>query len=185
MPSPIGHALGGLAAGSLVARGMGRAEMVAFAVAGALADVDFLLPITHRGPSHGLGAAVLVFAVVAVVTARVRLAAAIAAAYASHTLLDWLGADGSSPRGLMALWPVTQTYYVSGLDLFAAVDRRYWLQGFWTRNALAVVREIALLAPAAVICASAGRPWRSCRRRATAPPRASRGSSAPGPSGHR
>ena len=36
-----------------------------------------------------------------------RRALAITAAYATHTLLDWLGADSSAPFGIMALWPVT------------------------------------------------------------------------------
>jgi membrane-bound metal-dependent hydrolase YbcI (DUF457 family) len=122
-----------------------------FALAGAVADVDFLLPLQHRGPSHSLGAAVLVFAASLVATRKVRPALAIAAAYASHTLLDWLGADSSSPHGLMALWPVSATYYVSGLDLFSAVSRRYWLPGFWRSIGLAVAREILILGPIAAI----------------------------------
>src|SRR5688500_11155781 len=100
MPSPIGHALGGIAVGSALS-GRTRWGMLAiFALAGAVADVDFLLPLQHRGPSHSLGAAALVFATSLAVTRQARMALAIAAAYASHTLLDWLGADSSSPHGL-------------------------------------------------------------------------------------
>ena len=40
-----------------------------------------------------------------------RRALAIAAAYATHTLLDWLGTDSAAPFGIMALWPVTDDYY--------------------------------------------------------------------------
>ena len=121
------------------------------AIAGAVPDVDFLLPIQHRGPTHSLGAAVLVFAAAVAVTGKFRTALAIGAAYASHVLLDWLGADSSSPHGLMALWPLSTTYYVSGLDLFDAVSRRYWLPGFWPLTGLAVLREILLVGPLAAL----------------------------------
>lgn len=154
MPSPIGHALGGLAAGCVVAPRVGWAYLVLFAIAGTLPDLDFLLPIRHRGPSHSIAAAALVF-VAAFVALRVReagrtslqLAAAVGAACLSHTLLDWLGEDTSSPRGLMALWPFSNAFYVSGLDVFNAVDRRYWMPGFWRGNAIAAAREIAILGP--------------------------------------
>lgn len=156
MPSPIGHALGGIAVGALITRRPGWRVVAVCAVAGALPDLDFLLPVRHRGPSHGLGAAVVAFAValgIAVVRGRAgnrwRTAAAVGAAYASHTLLDWLGADSSSPRGLMALWPVSNTYYISGIDLFNAVDRRYWTAGFWIRSTITLLRELAILAPLA------------------------------------
>lgn len=75
---------------------------------------------THRTYSHSLGAAAIVWLVVAVIAWRLRLpvvrtASVCAAAYASHVLLDWLGRD---TRGLMALWPLSRRDYRSGLDLF-------------------------------------------------------------------
>ena len=147
------------------------------ALAGALPDIDFLLPLRHRGPSHSVGAAVLIATATLALSgplrgaARWRTAAAVGVAYLSHALLDWLGADSSTPRGLMALWPVSHTYYVSGVDLFNAVDRRYWLPGFWTRNLVALARELAILGPLAAISVSAARPWHSYPRRAARPPR--------------
>lgn len=78
-----------------------------------------------------------------------RLSVAIAAGYGTHTLFDGLGADSSAPRGLAAMWPFSSAFYISGLDVFDSVDRRYWLGGFWRRNTMAVAREIALLAPLA------------------------------------
>jgi hypothetical protein len=177
MPSPIGHALGGIAAGSLVIRSPGWRTLAVFGAAGMLADVDFLLPLQHRGPSHSIAAGVLAFGVALAVMSlrdgpahRVRLAWAIGAAYLSHSLLDWLGEDTWSPRGIMALWPFSSAYYVSGLDVFNAVNRRYWMPGFWRGNAIAAAREIAIMGPIALISVSAGRPFRSGRRRATAPP---------------
>src|SRR5687767_11967492 len=100
MPSPIGHALAGIAAGWLIdppdtrpndrnLRGtLTRAAI--FALAAMAPDLDLLVG-AHSGPTHGLGAAVIVGAVVWVWSRRrdgSRTApAAVAAAYASHTLL--------------------------------------------------------------------------------------------------
>ena len=183
MPSPIGHALGGMAVGALISGRPGWRLAAACAVAGALPDVDFLLPIPHRGPTHSFGASVLVFAgVFAVLSFRrdyarrlgsasaVRAASALALAWASHVALDWLGADSSTPRGVLALWPVSDVFYVSGLDVFNAVDRRYWIPGFWARNVLAVLRELLILGPIAAISVSAGRRVRSYRPRGAVPP---------------
>jgi hypothetical protein len=69
------------------------------------------------------------------------------AAYATHTLLDWLGTDSSAPIGIMALWPVSRGYYESPFHVFMAISRRYWLPDFWMFNARAVARELALLGP--------------------------------------
>src|SRR4051812_34061480 len=111
MPSPLAHALGGIAAGWLVAPAASghatRVRLAAFAAAGAAADLD-LLAGGHRGPTHGLGAAVLVGIVVWASGTRAggsaavagRFALAVGLAYASHTLLDWLGRDTSPPIGL-------------------------------------------------------------------------------------
>jgi membrane-bound metal-dependent hydrolase YbcI (DUF457 family) len=156
MPSPVGHALGGIVTGVLLSRRIGWKRLVIFGLAGALPDIDFLLPMPHRGPSHSIGATAAVFAAVLVVLSMqrrgeppVRLAAAIAAAYGSHVLLDWLGADTWTPHGLMALWPLSSAYYVSGFEVFTEVSRRYWLPDFWRVNALAVVREMVILGPLA------------------------------------
>ncbi|MDQ3487565.1 MAG: metal-dependent hydrolase [Acidobacteriota bacterium] len=177
MPSPIGHALGGMAVGALISGRPGWRIAAACAVAATLPDLDFLLPLQHRGPTHSIGATALVFAGAAGMLSlhpgqaeRRRTAVAVALAYASHVLLDWLGADSSTPRGVLALWPVSDVFYVSGLDVFNAVDRRYWTQGFWTRNALALARELVILGPVAAICASAGRRVRSYQPRGATPP---------------
>jgi len=156
MPSPLGHLLGGVVVGSFASRRPAWALIAACSVAAALPDVDILLPIAHRGPTHSVAAACIVFGGTLVVLSRsrwkgdrVRLASAIAVGVLSHILLDWLGEDSSRPRGVMALWPLSTAYYISNLDIFAAVDRRYWLPGFWQRNITALARELAILAPLA------------------------------------
>jgi inner membrane protein len=160
MPSPVGHALAGISAGWLVDRPGSLARTVVFGLAGTVADVDLLFG-AHSGPTHGLGAAVIAGMLVAAVLSvrlraeatrsakegAMRFCAAVMAAYASHTLLDWLGTDSSPPIGIMALWPFSRDYYESHLHVFRAISRRYWLPEFLVSNARALVGELAILLP--------------------------------------
>jgi inner membrane protein len=160
VPSPVGHILGGIAAGLVAAPASDRRTLAVCAFAGAIADVDLFLPVPHRGPLHSLAAAVVV-GIVALVIVRLsrsphhpsRLALGVGAAYASHVLLDWMGADSSTPRGLMALWPLTSDYFISDVTVFRAISRRYWLANFWWGNTLAVLQELAVLGPAVALIA--------------------------------
>jgi membrane-bound metal-dependent hydrolase YbcI (DUF457 family) len=164
MPSPVGHALGGIAAGWLVENlrgaraGPAITTMAAFAGAGMLPDVDLVFGV-HRGPTHSLSAALIAGLAVFALTRRVVFAAAFAAAYASHTLLDWMGHDTTPPIGMTALWPFDRSYHQSRLHLFDAVSRRYWLPGFWAHNFAALARELAVLVPVVAIIGL----WRSFR----------------------
>jgi len=127
-----------------------------YAALGMAADLDLLVG-AHSGATHGLGAALIVGATVWVVlrirgvSRVVRTACASAIAYASHTLLDWLGTDSSPPIGIMALWPFSREYYESPWHIFMAISRRYWLPEFWTFNLLALGRELLILVPLAGI----------------------------------
>jgi membrane-bound metal-dependent hydrolase YbcI (DUF457 family) len=173
MPSPVGHAIAGVAAGWLIAPGARREQILrvaAFALAGTIADLDLLVG-SHRGPTHSLAAAVLAGVATWIWCASgmarrpvngagprverdgwaLRLALAITAAYATHTLLDWLGTDTSSPIGIMALWPADRGYYESPLHLFMAISRRYWLPDFWMLNARAIARELVILGPVMMV----------------------------------
>jgi membrane-bound metal-dependent hydrolase YbcI (DUF457 family) len=148
MPSPIGHALGGLAAGWRVAPERNLKSAALLGIAGAAADLDLLVGV-HRGPTHSLGAAVLTFVVVVLATRSVRWGSALSAAWTSHVLLDWLGTDTTPPIGEMALWPLTRAYYESPLHLFPAISRRYWVPEFWIYNLKALAIELAILGPVA------------------------------------
>jgi inner membrane protein len=159
MPSPVGHFIGGVAAGWLIAgappvlssrptnhpRAPWR-EVLVFGVLGMIPDLDLIGPV-HRGPSHSLTAALAVGAVAwLIIRVPATLALAAMAAYASHILLDWLGQDTSAPFGIMALWPASRAYFESGLNVFLAISRRYY-QGwpFIRANLVAVFREVAIL----------------------------------------
>src|SRR5690349_19086624 len=140
MPTPVGHALGGFACGWLVADAPRWRPALAFAVLGALPDIDLLFD-AHSTYTHSLGAALIV-ALLAWPFVRGRLALACGAAYASHVLLDWLGVDTSPPYGITALWPFSSAYFISGLDIFPAADRRYWLPTFWPHAITAITWEL-------------------------------------------
>jgi inner membrane protein len=167
MPSPVGHALAGLAAGVLAAgpRALVRSldppaarrpidtallAMLPFAALGALPDIDLLFGV-HSMYTHSLGAVLLVLLIARVVTGAWRWAIAASLAYASHILLDWLGHDTTAPIGILALWPLSAEYYQSTLHLFLPISRRYWVQGFLAHNLTAVAREVLCLGPLAFL----------------------------------
>ncbi len=169
MPSPIAHGIAGAVAGwTIDAPPSGSLRRLAlYATIGMAADLDLLVG-AHSGPTHGLGAAMIVGVATWIVlhlrgaSSDVRTACASAIAYASHTLLDWLGTDSSPPIGIMALWPFSRGYYESSWHVFLAISRRYWLPEFWTFNLYALARELLILVPIALVLLLA-------RRRSTAP----------------
>jgi hypothetical protein len=164
MPSPIGHALGGIAAGWLVqphTHGRSprsyRTATIAFAALGMAPDLDLLLG-PHRGPSHSVGAAALV-GLVAWMAFRAspsaaRMGLTCAAAYGSHVLLDWLGSDSSPPHGLVALWPFSMAHYQAAWPVFLSVSRRiHRPELFWVPNLRALALELLILVPAVSLAA--------------------------------
>jgi membrane-bound metal-dependent hydrolase YbcI (DUF457 family) len=175
MPSPVAHLLAGVStawAADALASSRYRPASDSLAVSAALPamapltmlcaalavapDID-ILSSSHRTVTHSVGALCLVAATVAL-AARWRgwpvfaTTLACAIAFGSHLLLDWLGHDSSLPAGLMALWPFSDAFYISGIDLFADVSRRYWRpEEFVFGNALSISRELAILLPVAAV----------------------------------
>lgn len=180
MPSPLGHALGGLivglagaARGEAPKAGAAREQAPAAragwsslriplicAVAAVLPDIDFLWG-RHNMETHSLGAAVLAGLLVLAWTRgrEPRLALLVVLAWASHTLFDWLGSDDTPPLGVMALWPLTSDFFFAHAYVFEAISRRTHLPGFWAHNLKAVAWEVVMLAPIA-----AGLAWFRWRR---------------------
>jgi len=126
--------------------------LLVLAATGLLADVDLVAGV-HSGPTHSLGAAAVLGAIVASGRwpDRRRVALAVFAAYASHVLLDWLSEDTSVPIGVMALWPFNDAHWHAPFSLFFATDRRYWLDGFWWRNLQTLAWELLIFVPAATM----------------------------------
>jgi membrane-bound metal-dependent hydrolase YbcI (DUF457 family) len=158
MPSPIGHALAGLALERLHASGAPtRGRAVLAAAAAVLPDLDLALRYVdgrnhHRAASHSLGAALLVGVLVWAcrrVSGRpgaLAWGSLAAAAWLSHVLLDWLGRDTNPPLGLMALWPLSDGWFQSPWPIFLDIGRTLDLHTIGS-NALAAAWEVLLLAP--------------------------------------
>ena len=111
-------------------------------------DLDFLWG-RHNMETHSLLAGVAAGFAVFAWKRNARLAIAVAVAWASHVLFDWLGSDTTPPLGVMALWPLSSEYYFSNAFFFEAISRRYWLDNFISHNVWAVTREILILGPPA------------------------------------
>lgn len=174
MPSPVGHALGGLiVALALPPRPLGTAGSLGtlgtIALAAVLPDIDFAWG-GHNRETHSLGAAILAGAAVLMWTRgrHPRLALAVTLAWSTHVLFDWLGSDDTPPLGVMALWPLTNAFYFADAFVFEAISRRYWLPNFAGHNAWAVVKETLILGPPLLLLtALRWRARRRCRRPGT------------------
>jgi membrane-bound metal-dependent hydrolase YbcI (DUF457 family) len=170
MPSPIGHALAGVAVAwtadlipgdrawraaprtaTWYQRAGGGLTLVCAGL-GAAPDLDLAFA-AHRTITHSIGALVLVGLLAAALAAGARrpiarVALMCAAAYGSHLLLDWLGADYYPPRGIQLMWPINREWYISGLDVFRQTARlRIFTHGPMMTNVRAILQEIAILLP--------------------------------------
>jgi hypothetical protein len=128
---------------------------IACGVVAMVPDVDLLIT-SHRTFTHSIGAVLVVGIATWLILRRSPYATgwifAIAAAYGSHLLLDWLGKDSSRPIGLTVLWPFSSRFYISGLDLFREVSRRYWnFDEFVLGNLNTLGWEFVVLAPVAAL----------------------------------
>lgn len=124
------------------------------AAIGVAPDLDLLVG-RHSAETHSIGAAVIVAAVAAamrwpVAATRARIFIAVAVAWISHPILDWLGTDTSPPYGVMMLWPFSREHFDASVDLFDAISRRWWQPDFVARTVAAVAREVVILGPIAV-----------------------------------
>jgi membrane-bound metal-dependent hydrolase YbcI (DUF457 family) len=174
MPSPVGHALAGLAAawtadlvpGDRAWRTApsaapwfdraGDGLTIACVLLAMAPDLDLLFGV-HRTITHSLVAIVFVALIAGAMAAGaarpvVRVALMCAAAFGTHILLDWLGADPVMPRGIQLFWPFSHRFYISDWDLFFRIERRQFLsvQTMFT-NAVAMAGEVAVLAPLLIL----------------------------------
>jgi inner membrane protein len=174
MPSPIGHALAGIATAwsadrpATTDRAAARASLALTLVCAALAalpDIDLLVPGAHRTVTHSVGAVIVMTSIAAAVTGWVtgkinwRVTALCGLAYASHLVLDLLGTDPSPPFGIQALWPFSHGWFISPWTIFPGTERRHVLsRAAILVNVRAAGVECAILGPIVLLLA-----WR--RRR--------------------
>jgi len=160
MPTPIGHALAGIAvAGAGRGSTMPGRHVAILAFCASAPDLDLVLRLIdgvnhHRGASHSFGAAILVL-VSTLLLRRAGVdvpgAALMGAAWASHVVLDYLGADTSPPFGEMALWPFSQGFYISPVSVFYDIPRSF-SGGAIRHNLVAVAIEVAVIGPITWLC---------------------------------
>lgn len=162
MPSPVGHLLAGSAIALIAQRAASRPrdvprQMILCAALAALPDADLLIPATHRTITHSITSIPVIFILATLVTGWVtgrsgwRLGLLCATAWASHIPLDWFGADLNPPSGIQLLWPVSDHWFISGIDLFASTERRGVLTpAAMITNARAAVQELVILGPVVV-----------------------------------
>ena len=173
MATPLGHALAGIAAGSLAAPPEGllppRREVWLLAFLGAAPDLDFLPGLLsgapsafHHGPSHSLGFTLLAALVMGLWGMRQgrfwRWALVGLAAYGSHVLIDYFTADNLAPFGMPVWWPLDSEYTMAHHPLFMAVDRSSLSWPVLWHDIKALVWEVILLGPCAALAV-----WRRLR----------------------
>jgi membrane-bound metal-dependent hydrolase YbcI (DUF457 family) len=120
-----------------------------------LPDADLLFRDAHRGPTHSVGAVILILIVAAGVTRWVTgriiwpVTIAYALAYGSHLLLDWLAIDRlRAPFGIELFWPFNDGWYISGLNWFPPTERRQFLSAAsLLTNLTAIIHECVKVGP--------------------------------------
>ncbi len=158
MPTPLGHAIAGAAAGWAVAAPTAdrRGRLVQAAILAGLAmapDLDLLVG-RHSGVTHSLGAAALAATVAAwwrwpLADRRWQIWLAAWVAWSTHPLLDALSPDHSAPIGVMAFWPLSHSYFQTGLAVFAPIWRDPLTANAIRHDIAATTREVLILAPIA------------------------------------
>jgi membrane-bound metal-dependent hydrolase YbcI (DUF457 family) len=162
------------------------------AVLAALPDADLLYSPIHRTVTHSLASAAVVFSIAVAVTGWVtarssrgsqgaqgspgapsasgawgapavwRVALICAAAWGSHVVMDWLGADNRPPYGIQALWPFSRDWFIAPWTIFPGTERRDPLSmRAILINAKAAAAEVGLMGTAALAAWWARRERRS------------------------
>lgn len=185
MPSPVAHTLAAYSLlitmdPSLVQNRQRNSLALGSAfVFGNLADADFVVAqfssvtyLRHHYFSHSIPFALLVMAVTWIVLRLARMrspdrwAGLLGAAYFTHLLLDYMTEDGSLPKGIPLLWPFSTTHFMSPFLIFYSIHRGGWQDIFSAENMLALVVEISVMLPVAVLSF-----WLARRRAATISPK--------------
>ena len=170
MPSPIGHSLIGLTVANLPLKKqlyqsvfwLGYVVIVAN-----VADLDFVpgwfigdMNRYHHGISHSIGAAIIFAIFCAFAAKHMKLMARrvfmiTVLVYFSHLLGDYLGVDRSEPYGAPFLWPISNEYYLSPIQIFHPIKHGNPGEGnssvfadiFSHPNMIAAAIEVIIITP--------------------------------------
>lgn len=174
MPTPVGHTLIGVALGCGVLMPRGRlkagfkalweqrAYFLVILLMANLPDIDYVpgvlmgqLNAFHHWYTHTLGW----IAAVAVAswllwwkTDRVGWSVFVVlfAALATHLIADIFSGDEKPPFGIMALWPFTDSFYISSMSIFWSLRKGTWNDVFQWYNVHAALYEAAVTLPVIV-----------------------------------
>lgn len=156
MPSPVGHALGAVVAGWVVARPAATRRALAWQVGilaalGTAPDLDLLIG-RHSRETHSIGAAIIAATVAAawrwpIADTRARIFLAALCAWFSHPIMDALSPDTSVPIGVMIMWPFSREHWLTGWAPFWPIWRDIHSSKFFSHNSVALVRELAIMLP--------------------------------------
>ncbi len=140
MPLPVGHSLMGYALSQTTPMrrdGSGWKTILLFVVVANLPDLDFALGFLNGTPnqyhrhfvSHSFGMSLLVGMLFGLYYKYVRgktfwnYFCIFTTVYFSHVALDYLSVDTSQPFGVPMLWPFSETYFMSPMPVFLAVEK--------------------------------------------------------------
>ena len=164
MPTPVGHALAGIAAGSLYTKPPPLIstwrDIALFAALGQVPDLDFIpgfftgqLDYWHHGASHSIFAALavgLIFYIYGRTRGDGRRWGLMAFwVVLSHVVLDAINEDTSPPHGIPLFWPLSNEFYLI-YPFFMDVWRYPPWAATIIHNLYAVGLEIAVLGPIAL-----------------------------------
>ena len=72
------------------------------------------------------------------------------AALTSHLIADMYSGDGNPPYGIMALWPFTDSFYISPTSVFWSLRKATWNDVFQWYNVRAALYEAVVILPVIV-----------------------------------
>ena len=168
MPSPVAHSLAGYLIYSAVPKHVSHVELgklLLYCLCTLLPDLDFIPGFLlgnpnkyHHGLSHSLGFATAFALLVSFTFYFFRSRSFLSgfmiffSLYFSHVILDIFSQDTTSPYGVPALWPLTNTYYISPVPIFLDIQKDSVSETFITslltfHNLLAMVVEVVVFLP--------------------------------------
>jgi len=170
MPTPVGHSL----MGAIVFQGTRQSKsrwkrLLVYLLVANLADFDFIPGILigkpnyfHHGPSHSLGAALLVGAIFSSIYYWKRKEKfglnflVFSGLYFSHIFVDYFAVDTNYPFGEPLFWPLSKQYFISPILIFSDIhrggtNRTFFSAFFLAHNWWALAKEFIILTPLVVI----------------------------------
>lgn len=167
MPTPIGHSLAGLSIYFFSGKKAGSLRdlwgFIPFFIATLAADLDFIPGLIigepnryHHGITHSIITSLLfalIFSLIFGLGASLRGRFLIfSSLFFSHILLDYFSLDTGFPYGIPLFWPLSDKYFYPDMPVFLDIQRESLGNLLFSyHNWLAVLRELLILGPVAVL----------------------------------